>query len=160
MSKREGGGGAKKPKKTETIGIRISLDLRGKLDRAAKEAGRSLSGEIASRLERSFSEQAALGGPQGYGLIMGLTARLLSAGHNAGQIRFGLGVTTDQWLADSYCYDDALTAAVEFLWLHRPNQTQRSTILWFEALKSRILSRWYKENPALSNFKFPEETKS
>lgn len=61
VTKKKGGRPALKPedRRLPPMGFRPTLDLRGKLDQASAESGKSLSQEIESRLERSFLSDSA-----------------------------------------------------------------------------------------------------
>lgn len=80
---------AKSQNRTRRYPIRISLrttpETRAKLEEAAAKTGRSLSGELELRLERSFSDEnllvQILGGPeaQALALIQAANIRLVAA---------------------------------------------------------------------------------
>jgi hypothetical protein len=44
------------------LNFRIPVELRDKLDAAARENNRSLTGELIARLERTFSDEPAVNG--------------------------------------------------------------------------------------------------
>ena len=68
-------------RKLSSMGFRPTPALRADLERAAEDNGRSVSQEIQSRLERSFLDEGALGGPELYELfrILAGTAKLVEA---------------------------------------------------------------------------------
>ena len=76
------------------LNMRTTLDTRAKLEKAAKESGRSLAQEIEFRLEQSFRDKAALieafGGRKTYDVL-----RVL--GSVAAQIQTRTGKTTADW---------------------------------------------------------------
>jgi hypothetical protein len=106
--------------KSEAFTIRITEDLRANLERAAKNRGNSLNNEISVRLESSFSEERAFGGPKLTQMIHLLASRFITQGHQVGETLYGPEVSEDQWLSDPYCFDNAMLAVFDALLARRP----------------------------------------
>ncbi|MGO7259023.1 hypothetical protein ACCT32_36365, partial [Rhizobium brockwellii] len=51
------------PGKRVSLGLKVTAAIKSKLDKAAREVGRTQSQEAEVRLERSFDEEATFGGP-------------------------------------------------------------------------------------------------
>jgi hypothetical protein len=129
---------ARKPKFTqrESLGLRVSPELKRWLDEAAAQSGRSQSTEAAVRLERSFTGQSHLL-PDAVALAYGeqLGGLLLILGHamhGAALMTFlrNPGHRPDgDWTADPEAYREAVHAAVALLELAWPagGQSRNST---------------------------------
>jgi hypothetical protein len=138
---------ANSPKgKSATVSIRMAADLRRNLEASAEKRGYSLNHEISVRLQHSLnvdnSTNDAFGGPELRNYAFTMAARFQSGGANAGEARFGSGTTAKQWLADSYCFDQAILAVVDALWARRPGRTPESDIQLYEQMKARTMTRW------------------
>jgi predicted transcriptional regulator len=101
-AKRRGGSPARVPKPGERVpmSFRVTPEFKAKLDRAAKESGRSLAQEIELRLERSLEEERHLADALELGFGRHVAGLMLAIGHvmkeAAPEARSGeLG-----WLAD------------------------------------------------------------
>ena len=94
------------------IGLRLREGLRRKLESQAKDHAISINGEIESRLERSFTDEAArkeelrheFGGP-----------RNLALAHVIARIARTLEVTPDHWWSDNPSVFNELRVAVNTL---------------------------------------------
>lgn len=135
-------------KKSETITIRLRPELRHDLERSAEKRGNSLNHEISVRLQGSLSNENAFGGPKLTELAHLLVARFIAGGHQAGETMFGPEVAEEKWLANPYCYDNALIALLDTLWARRPNRTWESDSEMFNRLQGRISARWESERIA------------
>ncbi len=114
-------------KKSGNISTRLRGDLRGRLEKEAREAGRTLSDEIARRLVRSFSEDERLmervGGPENLALLM-LIAESLKDLHS---------ITMQPWHRDRFTFDHAVAAVGELLSYFRPEgRAKAPTVAWVE----------------------------
>lgn len=103
-----------KEKKAGNISTRLRGDLRDRLQEAANLDRRTLSDEIARRLEDSFTETDRLmervGGAENLALLM-LIAESLKDLHS---------LTTQAWHRDRFTFDHALQAIVEVLSYFQP----------------------------------------
>ena len=115
-----------RPKKVPTPGERVSLGLRvtaeikTRLDQAAESAGRSQSQEAELRLERSFETEDRLGGPQLVDLIETIASVMKSTGERAGFTETGKLTNRGEWLALPYAFDQATKATKAILEHYRP----------------------------------------
>lgn len=154
MSKLKGSRGrpGRKIKSGERVmlGLRVTPEMKGRLDEAAQHSGRSQSQEAELRLERSFDREDLLSetltlayGPRLAGILLLLGAALQETGRVAavlatpkpaapskirgvspsGQddVAFELLYdTTKLWLDDPFAYDQAMSAAIAVLEAARP----------------------------------------
>jgi hypothetical protein len=119
------------------IGVRVTPDLKRRLDAAAEESGRSQTQEAELRLERSFDRQdllidalvMAYGSKPLAGLLMMVAMTMLEAGDQMAYRLLGgrrpvpgPGVLSDDawWLADPKVADVAIEAAITVLESVRP----------------------------------------
>ena len=114
------------------MGLKVTSDIKKRLDNAARASGRTQSQEAEARLERSFDHQELL--PQVLGLTYGrqLAAMLLmlgdamkatgeSAGFSATAVRpSAILEGTQKWFDIPYAYDQAVRAANRILEALRP----------------------------------------
>lgn len=106
----------KAPKGDErvSLGLRVTADIKRKLDTAAVKNDRSQSQEAEFRLEQSFNEEDAVGGPD-----LAVFARLMSAAFLRGGQRGARAMsrrwTPAQWVNDPFCYAAAASAVVDAL---------------------------------------------
>jgi hypothetical protein len=120
--------------KRHPLNMRTTLETRQRLETAAAANGRSLAQEVEARLERSFLEEAALGGPEMVRLAYLMTTAFATA---ANRVANG----SPDWANDPAAYRAGLTAVVDALLIGMPDATAEDMGLLIEALKSRLLSR-------------------
>ena len=118
------------PGKRVSLGLKVTSDIKKRLDDAARASGRTQSQEAEARLERSFDRQELL--PQVLGLTYGrqLAAMLLMLGDAmkaTGEIASASAVRpsallegTQKWFDIPYAYDQAVRAANTILEALRP----------------------------------------
>jgi hypothetical protein len=121
----------RKPKFTQrvSLGLRVSPDLKEKLDAAAEHTGRSQSTEAAVRLERSFDRQDLLSDALTLAFGQELAGLLMMLGHVMGpsgyvtvhqKERSLLPFSLGQWTYDPAAYDQAVQGAMRVLNALRP----------------------------------------
>jgi hypothetical protein len=120
------------------IKTRLREPLRAKLERAAKRHGVSMNAEIGDRLERTFRQEDAFGGPDGR-----LRAHLmLSAFNTAGQRQARDKRITGAWTDDPECYLAASFAAIDALMNGAPGTLDLDTaMVYVESFKQRLAAR-------------------
>jgi hypothetical protein len=130
----------KKPKAGERVplGLRVTADIKRKLDGAAEKAGRSQSQEAELRLERSFDHDDIFGGAELRSRAISMAIAFRNGGSNWAR-------NTDikgDWIADADCYRSAIMAVLEDLIEAMPAGTDNpdKVAVWFEGLKSRLMS--------------------
>ena len=104
--------------KAKTINTRVTPDLRGWLEKAAKQSRRSLSQEIETRLRRTFREEEDLAKQFG----SADAARVLAAiAQTLNMMRNPKNPDAD-WLHDPYAFAFAAEAINATLYLVRPKE--------------------------------------
>jgi hypothetical protein len=123
---------APRPGERFQIGVRVTPEMKQRLDAAAQRSGRSLSQEAEFRLEHSFDRQELM--PEvlatGYrskqfaGLLMLVGEAMMNAGYHARSVgrinREIVSESADAWLSDPYSFDQAVRAANHILHAFRP----------------------------------------
>ena len=109
------------------LGLRVTKETKQKLDRAAQASGRSQSQEAELRLEQSFNSASALFdaldlayGRRWTGLLLLLAQVAQLTGTravSASQFNFN---GCEDWVSDSYAYDQAFRAITFLLEVFRP----------------------------------------
>ena len=99
----------KKPKAGErvSLGLRVTADMKKRLDAAAASSGRSQSQEAEMRLERSFRVEEVAGGAEMWELTKTMTALFAFVAKRAATTAGHPEWTAKEWLADQDCYQSA-----------------------------------------------------
>lgn len=136
-----------KPGVRASLGLKVTAEIKDRLDRAARDNGRTQSQEAEVRLERSFDREdlrtealTLAHGPHLAGLLIVLGIVMQEAGRAADTLaqaldrhlvegrptprqREALAATFEQgktWIDSPYAYDQAVRAAVKILEAGRP----------------------------------------
>jgi hypothetical protein len=128
-SKRPGPGRPPSPGERVPLGLRVTKELKARLDRAAEASGRSQSQEAEFRLESTFNAENAVidALDLAYGRHWtGILLALAKVGHHVGtrgvflsQFK-GEGHGVEDWLTDSYAYDQVVRGVNTVLEEFRP----------------------------------------
>jgi hypothetical protein len=109
--------------------LRLRRELRERLEAAAAQRGVSLNGEIAHRLERSFSDDEAGGGAEVRELARVWAAAFLRGGSLGARARSpdrGIGSPptwpVGEWITDPFAFRAAVYAANDALLMTAPPQ--------------------------------------
>lgn len=105
----------------EYVGFRAPRPLKEQLAAAAAAAGRSLSTEAQSRLERSFSQQSIenlFSGRAGAILARVLITVFLDSGE---RLAVAKGLPVENWLTDEESYEAAMVSLILDMWRQRPD---------------------------------------
>ena len=102
------------------LGIRVTPEMKERIEKAAELSGRSQSQEAELRLERSFDQEDLLSevlglafGKQLAGVLMMLGYAMLEAGRSASSVR--TAERGKNWIDDPYAYEQAVKAAADVL---------------------------------------------
>ena len=111
-----------KPKKATRaqVGLRIPEGLRERVEKAAKNSGRSLNAEILERLEQSFQTEERFGGPGLVDLAESITTLMSITGQRAAFYETSEIMSASKWLYMPFPYDQAKEAAITILERFRP----------------------------------------
>ena len=119
--------------------MRVHDKLWTDVKRSADSAKRSLSDEVAFRLNSALNEESALGGPELRSMAQFMVSRFNYAGQREAEWILGPGTPAGVWLKDIRCYDAAFLSLVEALLLKRPDPSLDEVAKFlFERLQTRI----------------------
>ena len=108
-----------KDRKTATLSIRTSVDLRSKLQTSLEESGRSLTQEVEMRLEKSFQSDDFVGGDRNAAFL-----NVLGAGMRE------IELTTGQsWLSDVETWQKVAELVSELIYDREPKEPTRPALL-------------------------------
>jgi hypothetical protein len=133
---------------TVDLKVRMKEPLRVSLETAAKARGVSMNAEAVARLERSFSEESAFGGPDLRDAVFSMVAAFAYNGERAAQAEGHPEWTARDWLADPDCYREAMLAAMESLLMKQPGAGFEKIQLQIETLKARMMTRFVRVHEA------------
>jgi hypothetical protein len=120
--------------KRHPLNMRTTKETRERLEASAVANGRSLAQEVEFRLERSFAEEVAFGGPEMHRLAI----LMVSAFVTAGQRR---GASNPDWIRDPACYLAGARGVAHALLLGLPHGATSETVVQeMEAWKGVFLS--------------------
>ena len=102
------------------VGLRVSEDMRVRLEKAAKKSGRSINSEILERLEESFETETQYGGPLATVLIDRIGRAMAAVGECDGFYTFNKTGHGREWLSYQIPYARAAAAAVAILEINWP----------------------------------------
>ncbi len=103
-----------------SLGLRVTAEIKQRLDDAAERSGRSQSQEAEMRLERSFEGEDRLGGPELMQLVETIATVMKGTGEHAAFYATGKPANRGAWLGVPYAYDQALQGAQAILEARRP----------------------------------------
>jgi Arc-like DNA binding domain len=121
-------------RKRYPLNMRTTKETRDRLEAAAIASGRSLVQEVEARLERSFHQETALGGPE-----MARVAFLMAAS-------FAVAVGDSRWTDDPLKFGNGVAAVLDALLRGFPQGPEKK--LAIEAIASRVLTRLEQEKLA------------
>ena len=118
---------AMQPAKRVPLSLRVTPQLKAKLDAAATETGRSQTQEIEFRLEQSFDRSELVFGAMtlAYGaqvaaILLAAANAMRGAGRLSGLKSKPEAFTDAAWVDDPYAYEQALSAATTVIKAFRP----------------------------------------
>ena len=151
------------------LGLRVTPELKAKLDSAAKDSGRSQSQEVELRLEQSLRSEGALYEALDLAYGRELTAVVLTlarALHFTGTRTAFVSKFTEEgiekWMSNPYAFDQAISAANVVLEAFRPEgkvEVPTHIALDFSGLTTPLdeLGEGYGQNVLAAVEKTPQE---
>ncbi len=131
----------KAPKRGETrvsLGLRVTAEVKRRLDAAAKKTGRSQSQEAEFRLERSFEHDDIFGGPEMRAIAMAMFAAF---GHGA----LLSGKPREIWATDRDSYSAGAQGVFERLidWLPNASDEEKAEFakVSFQIQQGRLVGK-------------------
>jgi hypothetical protein len=113
-----------------SLGLKVTPEIKTKLDEATRITGRTQSAEAEARLEQSFARDEAFGGAEARQVAMLMAAAFAVAG-----MRKGKELKAKDWAHDGGCYVAGFLSVVDALMTHPPRPLTRLEVA---ALHSRI----------------------
>lgn len=107
-------------RKRNNVTIRLRDDTKLALEARASAGGYSLSEEMERRLERSFAEEEADGGPETQAIFDLMRGAFMRGGRLGSVARKHPRWLPAKWINDPFCYEAAVSAAIEALILAQP----------------------------------------
>jgi hypothetical protein len=126
------------PGQRVSLGLKVTADIKQRLDEEARRTGRTQSQQAELMIERSFTEQAALGGPD----MQRLAYLMVTAFATAGQ---GSAAGKPDWINDRDAYRAGVIGVVDALMIGLPNSTPEDVDFIIKSLDARLRSRLFAE---------------
>jgi predicted transcriptional regulator len=120
------------------LGLKVTPEIKRRLDQAARKSGRTQSQQAELMIERSFAEEDGFGGPEMRRLAYLMTAAFATAG----RLRAG---GKPNWIEDSGCYRAGMFGVIDALLIGLPDATAEEIAAEIEGLKGRLLTRIARE---------------
>lgn len=120
------------PGKRVALGLKVTSEIKQRLDEEARKSGRTQSQQAELMIERSFAEERGFGSPE-----MRRLAYLMATAFAAAGQRDAAGKS--DWIADPYTYSAGVAGVLDALLIGFPNGEDKALAL--EALVGRLLSR-------------------
>ena len=124
------------PGKRVALGLKVTSEIKQRLDEEARKSGRTQSQQAELMIERSFAEEGAFGGPEVRQMAHLMAAAFAVAGQRA-------AAGKADWIADPYAYGAGVAGVLDALLIGFPNGEDKARQL--EALVGRLLSRLARE---------------
>ncbi len=123
------------------VGLRVSEDMRVRLEKVAKKNGRSINAEVVERLERSFEAEDRRGGPRVVELIEIIGTMMKRTGEHAVFLETRKRANQGEWLDLPYAYHQATKAANTILKHYKPKgKVTVPKVPYFQATRPAIVS--------------------
>jgi hypothetical protein len=102
---------------------RMREPIRAELEASAKRRGVSLNAELVDRVEKSFAEEDAFGGPEIANMARLMAAAFLRGGQAGAHASRHPKWSVARWINDPNCYQAAVAAVVNALHAMQPGQS-------------------------------------
>jgi predicted transcriptional regulator len=134
------------PGKRMSLGLKVTAEIKERIDKAAKASGRTQSQEAEALIERAIAEEGflahALGGVEirdiaimmGLAFASGARGCARSGGHEEW--------TAKEWMKDKDCYLVAMVSTIKALVLHYPGIGPEDFWMVLEAVKGRVMTEF------------------
>lgn len=133
---------------TVQLKIRMREALRARLEQAAEARQVSLNAEAVERLQGSFGQEDAWGGPGVKQMAMLMASTFVLSGEMAAR---GTADPPEDWKKDAYCYQQAMVGVLDALLKYHPDHSvERMNDLYY-AIKSRFAGTLLNEQEDASD---------
>ena len=103
------------------VGLRVSEDMRRRLENAARSNDCSINAEILERLERSFETEDRLGGPRVVSILETVATAMRTTGEHGAFLATSKRHNEGAWLDHPFAFDQAVKACLAILEAFRPD---------------------------------------
>jgi TraY domain len=129
-----------------SLGLKVTADIKGRLDAAAQASGRTQSQEAELRLERSFTMQDQIwemfGGRAAFNAALLMSSSFAHVGNQEAD-----GRPVGEWMKDPTVFDRAMRGVVDALWSIHPDASWERKQAWMESLYRGMHSQELNKNP-------------
>lgn len=136
---------AAEPGKRVSLGLKVTADIKHRLDEATKVSGRTQSQEAELRIEQSFALEEQWGGRDIRNLAQLAAATFEHAGATAAAANGHPDWSPAEWTRDPECYTAAVRAIVEALYGRVPTEDPYLRSQFLEGLVMKIEDLWGRE---------------
>jgi hypothetical protein len=103
-----------------SLGLRVTAEMKARIDEAAALSGRSQSQEAEIRLLNSFQSEERAGGPEEAAMLSLVASAFMRGGQMAAQWKWKDGAGASAWVNDPYCFQQACLALGKVLSMMEP----------------------------------------
>lgn len=122
-----------------SLGLRVTSDLKSKLDAAAEASGRSQSQEAEFRLERSFAEDAHLPSPELRSWAYLMAGTFAEAGRFEARMRDDQQEWRDgDWMRDPQIYRSAMFSVIRKLIREMPRPNRGDVTMYLSQIAAQF----------------------
>jgi hypothetical protein len=121
-----------RPGERVALGLKVTAEIKQRLDKAARKSGRTQSQQAELMIERAFAEQEALGGPE-----MRQMVYLMGSAFAVAAQRTARGKS--DWITDPRAYSEGVAGVLNALLIGFPGGEGRKPAIQY--LVGRLLTR-------------------
>jgi predicted transcriptional regulator len=126
------------PGKRVALGLKVTSEIKQRLDEEARKNGRTQSQQAELMIERSFAQEEAFGAAG----MRQLAILMASAFWSAGRLR---AAGKEQWTDDPDCYRAGIRGVLEALLIGLPGGTLKEMLLELEGAAGTIRSHFARK---------------
>lgn len=138
------------PGKRASLTLKVTPEMKQRIDEAARQSGRTQSQEGEARLEQAFSEIDGFGGPDIYQIARLAASAFLFGGQYSAKTKGNPDAPVSEWITDEHCYQQAVLALIDAIASVAPSEIHELVRL---AIRERA-----KSSKTHSNMTSPEDS--
>lgn len=131
------------PGERVSLGLRVTADMKDRIDGAAARNGRSQSQEVEYRLERSFADEGLFSSPELRFWAIYQAGRFSQEGRYQAAAKGHSEWSDKEWMADGECRSAATFEVIDSLikdLIQLPGTSLDDIAIYIESLKSRLIN--------------------
>jgi len=129
------------PGKRVALGLKVTAEIKERIDRDARKSGRTQSQQAELMIERAYELEDRFGGPAMLPIINMLIGAFLNGGQRGAAASGHPEWTPAEWLNDQNCYRTAAYAVGQTLGLPLPTSAQMSDPAAVHELLTAMVAR-------------------